>query len=1425
MRRIVYITLALTMMMAGSCIEAPEWTTDIPAELDDVRLRLRLNTPADFDSPEFAAPETRGMNYLAENTIDNIYVLVFDQNNNLFDIKPGEGTTNDPNTAQGTFTLTLPAGGTRRLLVLANAAATLAATIGTDNTSRYIGTPYNDVVAAISSAVTGPLYPGTPPTGRIHMWGETGQIPITMSNSSQTIQLMRGVSRIDVGVGQMTYNPTARTYSWDGRTAGGVAIPFRLNHVYLMRPNNRQAIVPAVASRDANGRVVAPTIPAGTTAYSVAESQALFGYTTPAGWSTQDIYTAEFNCMMGAGGTPGDANHVNRMALVVGGFYNNSTTETYYRIDFANNGVMMNVLRNNFYQFSIANIAGPGFPTVAEAYTSLAMNMAVSILVWNQADMGNIVFDGNSFFGIDRQEVHFTPNAGQSQTVNIRTNIQNFTMRIGETQHLQASPTPGTYTDPTTGFVYTLTNTGSQTYTLRVDCPNPNVSASGAARSNQWSIVANRLNLNFLADQQGSSNFTSVTNGQSTTLHPEGTNGNNIPLTVISRNPVTVTVAYTPQPGSSNWLTGIVTNPPPDGNGHYAANMSLSVPPYVYGVDGTSDRTATITITPQGETPTVYRIVQEVPYITLSPNAVTIPRPATPGVVNTPIKILTNIMPADLITPPGARSDNQGLTWLSAPGPYRRTDEPEARNQMFDIVANMNQAALDYTGSFSAGFTVTANPRYGNVTSAGTNSATATVNGSRDVFDMYWYKTGFQPRPDGTTPEWTAQPARYTDRTANYVFPWNTIRAEFDIDSNMAPVPDPSIPPATLITGAPTDRGNGITGYPYVYTLPVTTYANQTRYSLRFNSTNPAGQVRFLGFSRGIQHLTRNGPERGLSDYRGASGTDPNAALIIRSNVNWTASLAGWTPTTPAAGTEWVSMRIDASNFTSQPLTQDDCRYVPVATDSYDSANHLVAPNHTLFFSAAPINQLNPITGFNNSARTVNVNFTNNSYDATGGRRGADNPAPLQIVQFAPVLRSIANSLPPNGAHIPFQATPLSFTAATNMKGWGIRAYMGQHSTTNRPIVQAQYANPDQVNYADYAHNYTTNITVPPNNAESPRDIYFYLYCTEFSPDPGQQASIDNEILVSVRTQDYWVATTQAPGGTNNVLYYDPANRLRVGKFQDGAITGFWSSDGPSFSSNLIYFKFGGVIGFDGNGRNMGEFGVTGGDYGQGSLRFLPQQQSIGGYNDIPWYNSAGQDTTTPGYYISDPGYHNYDNVRVGKGDPCRLVGFQGPEIQRMTRDQFNAAMAASQWRIATANENAIFGGGIGATTFDERVVTQTWYTYYQWNGLGTRPTQFHYNWLVAPANGTMRGVWMPVSLTEQKSPDGVYMAGTPFRNNVGQLIVTNPVNVNYWSGTSRDGSTAYSIAQLDDTRFAPNNWRTMRDGLPVRCVRRNPGS
>ena len=71
-----------------------------------------------------------------------------------------------------------------------------------------------------------------------------------------------------------------------------------------------------------------------------------------------------------------------------------------------------------------------------------------------------------------------------------------------------------------------------------------------------------------------------------------------------------------------------------------------------------------------------------------------------------------------------------------------------------------------------------------------------------------------------------------------------------------------------------------------------------------------------------------------------------------------------------------------------------------------------------------------------------------------------------------------------------------------------------------------------------------------------------------------------------------------------------------------------------------------------------------------------------------------------PGFYISDPSYNNYERFRnYGRGDPCRLAGYLASEIRNWTEAQFNDAMERSEWRIATAKENALYVGENMATS------------------------------------------------------------------------------------------------------------------------------
>ncbi|MDR1756592.1 MAG: hypothetical protein LBR65_06535 [Culturomica sp.] len=427
------LLVACVLLSIFSCSRDDRWGDEDPDATGGAKIFLELVTPATF-SPE---PRSRALDFAAENTIDNIYVLVFNESNNLTNIKPGVDAVGGPDPAYnqgnlysgvGTFSITLPpsmGAHTSKLVVLANAASILRATIGTDSTSRYMGRPYAEVIAAVQDSITGAMYTSG---GRIPMWGETPQMAIVNGNNDQIVELIRAIARIDVGVGQISFNNTTKTYSWNGRDETGAIIPFQITSVCVARPNNRYAVVSDPANHSPS-YAIAPTVPAGTAKFSLADSKSKFTFNAVGGAVTQNIYIPESDIRMN-GLLSGDANHTNRMAIVVGGNYNGSSTTTYYRFDFAgSSGGLMNVLRDHLYQFNIAAISGPGFPTVDEAYNSLTTNITVNVLAWNQTNMGNIVIDGTNILSVSTDTVRLfgneynAPSPLRDNVVSVYTNV------------------------------------------------------------------------------------------------------------------------------------------------------------------------------------------------------------------------------------------------------------------------------------------------------------------------------------------------------------------------------------------------------------------------------------------------------------------------------------------------------------------------------------------------------------------------------------------------------------------------------------------------------------------------------------------------------------------------------------------------------------------------------------------------------------------------------------------------------------------------------------------------------------------------------------------------------------------------------------------------------------------------------------------
>jgi uncharacterized protein (TIGR02145 family) len=1137
MKKFINFLLLALVALTVSCTNEMPWGNNTPGNNNDATIILRLNTPGGFNSSK----STRNLTFAQENELKDVYVLVFDNSSPsvLVDIKEANalsGTTTNPVpggiSGTGTFTITLPGSkgvgtptASSQLVVLANAEAILQTIDAVDNTSPFIGDNYATVMSAINASISGKMFP-TGTTDRIPMWGETSQIVIMPGNTNQTLQLMRAIARIDVGVGSVTRSTSATTddWAWDGLDKDANPIPFELQEVYIISPSDHYAVVP-----DKNELALGnATLPTGTGKFTLVQSETLFGFSGSditgvsggqGGWTSRSIYIPEADVKVNLLGVSGDTDHTNRMAVVVGGDFNNSGITTYYRLDFAPDGKnIINVLRNNLYQFNISKVSGAGYPSVEEAYNSMAMNMEVEILDWDENELDDIIFDESRYFSISRREVVFTPFGSYTETVTIKTNVTDFSMWINGTNEIQANGTL-TYTSGSNGYVYTLAQVGTtDTYTLSIFQPGNNVSNTPNDRKEVWTFAAGRLRFNnFEVSQQWTNLYISIIDGASTRLFPEGTEGFTIPVNVMSLVPVALTIQNTADGSPATWVTaagtsGLTTIDP--GTGLYQASITLTVPPFQFGAlfDGTVNRTATVTLTPSGQAPVQYIIVQEAPYINIHPTMTSVPR--TPAATHTTIiDVQTNVQLADLTLAKSnvivADTENRVNFMPTAQGGFYNIDAGLSRNQRFDVTTNRT-GVLPTTG-FGGDFTVTPLlSKYGDLAIA---TARVIVPDLSVTFGTYWWES-FSLGGIIWTPT-----TRYTDDREHLIFPWNTEIVDFDVVTNVGAtinIANSTLGNGSYTVGAPIPGAGLIEQYPYTFAFNNVNYSVSGNFSLEINSTAPAGEVSTWAFRQGVQSWYNTQlPTTAI----GHSGIAQGAAAGL---VNVTTNVE-WAPVVPSAAT-WLTLQMNNAGAYSTPATttamvRNDRLTTPaVVTGTYDPAVHLLPATPTpLRVAIESVSALNPAWAPNRQAA---IDFTNLDFDA--GKGGASTGS-IVVTQWAPVLTNSSNNLPTGSNQIPMAATTYSVTANTNLQGWGVKVFVGG-ANTGTPIVNELFGAIPVINANAAAATHSRSFIIPANTGIASRTLSVWLYSSEF---PGTT----NEILVGTYTQRALVWAASNTGG------------------------------------------------------------------------------------------------------------------------------------------------------------------------------------------------------------------------------------------------------------------------------------------------------
>lgn len=205
-------------------------------------------------------------------------------------------------------------------------------------------------------------------------------------------------------------------------------VPFTMTEIQVWKTGKRYTYIPAVGnfhwtttSNDITSNNIvmdSPTVVPGETVTMTYNS----AYITDGTYCADRIYLPEADLLWGS---TFDDNHANRLAIIVGGRYDGSAMETFYRIDFTydeGSKDKMNILRNHVYQFTIKRVEAAGYATAELAYNSKPKNLSFEVAIepWTvgqTASVPSILGYYLSYQGFNGENVDWTYAVGSSRQI------------------------------------------------------------------------------------------------------------------------------------------------------------------------------------------------------------------------------------------------------------------------------------------------------------------------------------------------------------------------------------------------------------------------------------------------------------------------------------------------------------------------------------------------------------------------------------------------------------------------------------------------------------------------------------------------------------------------------------------------------------------------------------------------------------------------------------------------------------------------------------------------------------------------------------------------------------------------------------------------------------------------------------------------
>ncbi|MDR0538258.1 MAG: hypothetical protein LBH04_09525 [Tannerellaceae bacterium] len=258
----------------------------------------------------------------------------------------------------------------------------------------------------------------------IPMWGWTTGATIHEENgldaNHSTIGLTRMMAKINLSI------------------LGEARNTFKLSAVYLMNRNTVGRIIPNITAQEPwtglTPRALTPSLPTEPKTLKGAANGLMYGdsyLNNPAQPYEMNgvIYSFEANRGVGYSETNKTAYEESPCIIIGGRYEGDPATITYYRVDFSKKGSdgsqeYLHLLRNYFYDVSISNIDGPGYPSVDDALRNRPLHITGEVVPWIDSDMPIQVTDGIHVLSVDKDNISFDA-SGAPDSMKIYTDVSN----------------------------------------------------------------------------------------------------------------------------------------------------------------------------------------------------------------------------------------------------------------------------------------------------------------------------------------------------------------------------------------------------------------------------------------------------------------------------------------------------------------------------------------------------------------------------------------------------------------------------------------------------------------------------------------------------------------------------------------------------------------------------------------------------------------------------------------------------------------------------------------------------------------------------------------------------------------------------------------------------------------------------------------